>query len=232
MASSNFMSLLSLALALASLTSAHFIVTTPSPLGNNIDNEDVAPCGGFTPSGSEAVTDFHVGGDAIGVSTLHAQASFAYRGVLGLSLSAPNWTVLLPTLQEYGLNNFCEPSIEVPALWAGEAGLLQVIQDAEDGVHYQCMAVNFVAGIGTPTSVCSNSSGVSASFMADPVLASAEGLTTTSPTSATESSTSSPAASGTSAPQASHSSKSATTRLSIVTRDVVLMVFLVSLFAI
>ena len=137
MPSSKLMSFLSLALALAPLASTHFIVNTPAPLGSNIDNEDTVPCGGFTPSTSEVTTNFHVGGDAIGVSTLHAQSSFAYRAMLGQSLSAPNWTVLIPTIQQYGLNNFCEPSIAVPASWVGQAGLMQIIQDAEDGVHYQ-----------------------------------------------------------------------------------------------
>ena len=107
------------------------------PLGSNIDNEGVAPCGGFTPSASENATYFHVEGDAIGLTTLHAQAFFAYRGMLGISVSSTNWTILLPTVEEFGLNNFCEPSVAVPPSWAGSGGLLQIIQDSEDGVHYQ-----------------------------------------------------------------------------------------------
>jgi hypothetical protein len=124
-------------LALGSVSSAHFIINAPPPLGNNINNENTLPCGGFTPSNSSTVTDFHVGGDVVALTTLHAQSFFAYRGMLGTSLSAPNWTVLLPTVEEFGLNAFCEPSIAMPASWAGSMGLLQVIQDAEDGVHYQ-----------------------------------------------------------------------------------------------
>jgi hypothetical protein len=114
-------------------------VNTPPALGSgsNINNENIVPCGGFMPSATENVTDFHVGGDAIGLITLHAQAGFAYRGMLGMSLSPANWTVLIPTVEEFGLNGFCEPSIAVPASWAGSSGLLQIIQDAEDGVHYQ-----------------------------------------------------------------------------------------------
>jgi hypothetical protein len=133
----SFKQMLLLALSLATPGSTHFLVNTPAPLGSNINNEDTAPCGGFTPTSSDTVTDFHVEGDAIGVSTLHAQAFFAYRAMLGTSLSSPNWTVLLPTVEEFGLNSFCEPSIPVPASWSGSSGLLQIIQDAEDGVHYQ-----------------------------------------------------------------------------------------------
>jgi hypothetical protein len=122
---------------LTPLASAHFIVSTPPPLGDNINNEAVAPCGGFTPSSSSNVIDFHVAGDAIGLTTLHEQSYFAYRGMLGTSLTSPNWTILIPTVEEFGLNNFCEPSVPAPASWAGSTGLLQIIQDSEDGVHYQ-----------------------------------------------------------------------------------------------
>ena len=135
MASFKLIALLSL--ALAPLALAHFVVNFPTPLGSNIDNEDIAPCGGFTPSASDNLTAFHVGGDAVSLTTLHAQSFFEYRGMLGSSLSSPNWTGLIPTVEEYGLNNFCEPSIAVPAFWAGSSGLLQIVQDSEDGVHYQ-----------------------------------------------------------------------------------------------
>jgi hypothetical protein len=126
-----------LSLALAPIASTHFIVNIPPPLGSNIDNESDAPCGGFTPSSSDKLANFHVGGDAVGVTSLHAQASFAFNGLLGDSLSSPNWTSLIPNVEEFGLNSFCEPGIAVPASWAGSSGLIQVIQDAEDGVHFQ-----------------------------------------------------------------------------------------------
>jgi hypothetical protein len=135
MPSSKLVTLLSL--ALAPLVLAHFVVNTPPPFNTNIDNEDTAPCGGATPSSSDNGTDFHVDGDAIGITTLHAQSFLAYRGILGTDASSPNWTVLIPTIEEFGLNGFCEPSIAVPATWAGSSGLLQIIQDASDGVHYQ-----------------------------------------------------------------------------------------------
>lgn len=135
MASFQLISLL--CLALAQLISAHFIVLTPPPLGTNIDNEDTAPCGGYTPSSSDTLTDFHVGGDAIGLDSLHPQSYFSFQGQLGISLSPANWTTLIPTIEQFGLSDFCEPSIAVPASWAGSSGLLQVIEDTEDGVHYQ-----------------------------------------------------------------------------------------------
>jgi hypothetical protein len=124
-----------LSLALAPAVFAHFQVNVPTPWNGNIDNEDTSPCGAATPSTTSS--DFHVGGDAIGLTSLHAQCFLAYRGILGNDPTSSNWTVLIPTVEEFGLNGFCEPSIAVPASWAGSAGLLQIIQHAEDGVHYQ-----------------------------------------------------------------------------------------------
>jgi hypothetical protein len=196
-----YTNLLCSASALFLLAQAHFQVNYPPPLGSNIDNEDTAPCGGFTPSSSDKLTDFHVGGDAIAITTLHAQSNIGYFGTLS---SAPtNFTLLFPIIQQYGLNGFCEPMITTPASWAGSAGLLQIVQDAEDGVHYQvsthsvardtpsgtltdpmvqCMHVNFVAGMGSTQSACTNSSGNSASFMSDPVIVSADGAAAAAPT--------------------------------------------------
>ena len=46
---------------------------------------------------------------------------------------------------EYSLGAFCEQDVPAPAAWAGKQGVLQVIQHAEDGVHYQvCLAI-FIA---------------------------------------------------------------------------------------
>ncbi len=138
-------------LALAPLVSAHFIVSTPPPLGSNIDNEDTAPCGGYTPSSSDTLANFHVGGDAIVLSSLHAQSALVFLGMLGTSLSAPNWTQLIPMIEEYGLGSYCEPAIAVPSSWAGFGGLLRIIQDAEDGVHHQvCITLNPPAHLSHP----------------------------------------------------------------------------------
>jgi hypothetical protein len=38
---------------------------------------------------------------------------------------------------EYGLGSFCVASVAAPDAWAGSQGVIQVIQDAKDGIHYQ-----------------------------------------------------------------------------------------------
>ncbi|KAK3933557.1 expression library immunization antigen 1 [Diplogelasinospora grovesii] len=70
---------------------------------------------------------------------------------------------------------------------AGAECVLGVVQDAPDGILYQCAAVNFVAGVQhlVPGS-CTNVTGLSASFTCDPVLAT---LATTATTAATSGST-------------------------------------------
>ncbi|KAH0848608.1 expression library immunization antigen 1 [Fonsecaea pedrosoi] len=217
-----------LTIVLLPLCASHFIILTPPPLGNNINNEDQSPCGGFSPSSSDNITDFHVGGDAVGLTSLHAQSYFAYRALLGTSLSAPNWTVLIPTVEEFGLNSFCQPALTIPPSWVGSAGLLQVVQDAEDGVHYQCMHVNFVAGTGTPQSACSNSSGVSAQYADDPTFDTMEGNgSSASPTP----SSSQPSSSATQAASPSVSSAASPTMRSMVAAAGLLAGVLAALFA-
>jgi hypothetical protein len=58
------------------------------------------------------------------------------RGTLDATASG-NWSDLFPVFAEYGLGAFCEASVPAPAGWAGSRGVIQVLQDAEDGVHYQ-----------------------------------------------------------------------------------------------
>jgi hypothetical protein len=114
--------------------SAHFILNYPTSLGFDQNTEDNSPCGGETLSFTNT-SNFHVGGDAIAFTTLHPQSDFLYRATTDQT-AAGNWTVL-SLIAEYGLGAFCEPSLSVPASWAGQVGLLQVVQNAEDGVHYQ-----------------------------------------------------------------------------------------------
>ena len=225
---------------LTPLCAAHFIVNTPPALGggSNINAEDQAPCGGFSPSSSDDNNSaaFHVQGDAVGLTTLHAQSYMAFRGMPATDLARANWTVLWPTVEEFGLNGFCLPHITVPEDWAGKEGLLQVIQDAEDGVHYQvscphththslslsralkdsfsptpqCMPVKFVSGMGQAVSSCKNSSGVSAAFAQDSTLSGIESGKAAS-SSGASTSTSTGTASQASSPSAT-SSKAAAPR--------------------
>jgi hypothetical protein len=43
----------------------------------------------------------------------------------------------MPAVQQTGLGDFCEPVVPIPASWAGQTGILGVVQDAPDGILYQ-----------------------------------------------------------------------------------------------
>jgi hypothetical protein len=120
---------------------AHFILNYPPTLGFNGDNEDIGPCDGFSITLSNT-SNFHVDGDSIALDTLHPQSNFLFRASVNLTgdpknLDVNSWVVLLPVVLESGLGAFCEKSVAVPSTWACQQGILQITQDAEDGVHYQ-----------------------------------------------------------------------------------------------
>ena len=122
-------------LVTTSLATAHFLLNTPTTIGFDDDNEGIAPCGGFNVT-FDKVSDFHVDGDAVSLKSTHPQANWLFRATLDKT-AAGNWTDLLPVVNEGGLGAFCEESVKVPADWAGSQGVLQIVQNAVDGLLYQ-----------------------------------------------------------------------------------------------
>ncbi|CAK7235495.1 hypothetical protein SCUCBS95973_009289 [Sporothrix curviconia] len=159
--------------ASAAVVNAHFTLDYPSTIGFDEDEEPTGPCGSFTPDFTkDNVTDFHVGGDNIAVNLLHTQGTWLYRATLDQTAASNNWTQLFPEVMQTGLGKFCQPAIAVPESWAGQKGVIGVVVDAPDGLLYQCAAVNFVAGAATANqSTCTNSTGVTASYVTDANLA-------------------------------------------------------------
>jgi hypothetical protein len=161
--------LLALVLAISPST-AHFLLNYPPTIGFDDSLEGTPPCGSFTVQfGTNNVTDFHVGGNAIAVTSIHPQATWLFRATLDLTATS-NWTSLLPAVQQTGLGDYCEPDVTVPSSWAGQKGVIGVVQDAPDGILFQCSAVNFVAGSQAPPDICTNVTGLSATYTADPAL--------------------------------------------------------------
>ncbi|KAE8452082.1 hypothetical protein EG329_002248 [Mollisiaceae sp. DMI_Dod_QoI] len=118
-------------------STAHFLLHYPPTIGFDDDLENEAPCGSFTVDFStDNVTNYHVGGDTLALTSIHPQATWLFRATLDITASG-NWTNLLPTIQQTGLGDFCEPSIAVPASWAGSKGVIGIVQDAPDGILYQ-----------------------------------------------------------------------------------------------
>jgi hypothetical protein len=174
--------------------SAHFYLNYPATIGFDDMLENEAPCGSFSVNfATDNITNYHVGGDTLAMTSIHPQATWLFRATLDITAGG-NWTTLMPAVMQTGLGDYCEPSVAVPASWAGSKGVIGVVQDAPDGILYQCAAVDFVAGTQTTVpSICTNVTGLSASFVQDPVLstlpasfmASATGSMTSSTASAT-----------------------------------------------
>lgn len=129
-------------LALLPTAFAHFVLNYPVSLGFDDDNEGNGPCGGF-PITFNASRDSNVtvGGFATTSKTTHPQANWLFR--VTTSTQEPyNWTNILPVVQQYGLGDFCLSNLTVPASYAGQRGVIQVIQSAADGNLYQVRNLN------------------------------------------------------------------------------------------
>jgi len=123
-------------LAIVPATLGHFLLNYPGTLGFDEDMEGTSPCGGFPITFGGNVTNVTVGSLAIALTSTHPQANWLFRATL--NTQAPfNWTNLSPVISETGLGNFCLPTLSVPSSFAGQQGLIQVQQDAADGVLYQ-----------------------------------------------------------------------------------------------
>jgi len=123
-------------LALPSLVASHFVLINPVSLGYDDTRELLGPCGGFTPTDrSTGVTDWPLSGSWINVLTTHEDVIWTYSMAL---LSDPTtWIPVTPKLHQLGVGQFCEPSMPPNPAWVGQDAILQVIQDAVDGLLYQ-----------------------------------------------------------------------------------------------
>ena len=130
----------SLAVVLAGQATAHFYLNSPPTIGFDDSLEATPPCGSFTVDFSkDNVTDFHVGGDFVAMTSIHPMATWLFRATLDQTASG-NWTDLLPAVVQTGLGDYCETGITVPATWAGSKGVIGIVQDAPDGILYQVTA--------------------------------------------------------------------------------------------
>ncbi|KAF3918521.1 hypothetical protein ABW21_db0207371 [Orbilia brochopaga] len=162
-----------LLLALPLTVQAHFVLRYPTPFGPSAANEETGPCGGYTFSESTPVTNFHVDGDSIAYSSSHPDVKVLYRVVQGSNPAASNlaWDQVFPIIEQFGSGDFCEPVVTVPSSYVGKQGILQVVQNAVDGMLYACAYLKFVPGKGTPPSTCTNDTGVDAEISSDASLA-------------------------------------------------------------
>jgi hypothetical protein len=121
---------------LATQVSAHFLLNYPATVGFDDDGEGTGPCGSETVDVAKAnITDFHVGGDTIFVTSSHPTANFLYRATLDTTLKG-SFVNLRPVEMAVGIGDNCQPSVAVPGNFSGQ-GVLQVIANSPDGILYQ-----------------------------------------------------------------------------------------------
>ncbi|TGJ62262.1 hypothetical protein EYR41_002241 [Orbilia oligospora] len=179
MLSSHFFKLV----GLASLTSAHFFLDTPIAIGFDDLTLTEAPCGGFDPTDRSAgVTEWPVLGYPIALITTHLNVNWTFRAALLSDVT--NWVDIFPRIHQTGIAEFCLPEVPGIEAWIGQDAVVQIIQEAPDGLLHQCAAVKFVAGgPAVPDDTCDN----------DPMISwSAYPTSTTAPATTTASTTTSP----------------------------------------
>jgi hypothetical protein len=116
---------------------SHFLLNHPPTIDFNDSLETTAPCRSFFVDFSkDNVTDFHIGGGSIAVTSIHPQATWLFHKTLDITATS-NYTTSLPTVQQSGLGDYCKPDLHFPATWARQKGVIQAMQDAPDGILYQ-----------------------------------------------------------------------------------------------
>ena len=125
-----------LTLALIGVTSAHFILQWPPNVGFDEDKETSSPCGGFTPTESNDSPDVQVKQFAISIQNVHPVGEWSFRGTINTE-TPYNFTEIVPIIKTTGIGDFCLQYMSVPGDWAGNAGIIQVVDNSPDGVLYQ-----------------------------------------------------------------------------------------------
>ena len=123
-------------LAFVGLASAHFVLLWPPAAGFDEEKEPTSPCGGFTPTIQGSTPDVQVNRFAISIQNVHPVAEWSFRGTTGTE--APyEFTDIVPVVNTTGIGNFCLDYMQVPSGWAGQSGIIQVVDNSADGVLYQ-----------------------------------------------------------------------------------------------
>ena len=131
----NMLSQTLLTVATAATTSAHFVLNWP-PTAGFLDEEEVnGPCGGATVTVNSSSPEVQVGRFAAQIQSSHPTGNWQFRATLDTQ-EPYNWTNL-SMVQTEGPGIFCLNYLSAPEDFAGNAGILQVIDYSGDGTLYQ-----------------------------------------------------------------------------------------------
>ncbi|EMF15158.1 uncharacterized protein SEPMUDRAFT_147117 [Sphaerulina musiva SO2202] len=132
-------------LVAATLTSAHFTLNWPATAGFDDDNQPMAPCGGVGVTVTDDSQEITVDRFPVAIFSSHPAASWAFFATTNTQ-EPYNWTEIVPVINSTGIGSFCLTYLRAPAEFAGQNGIIQVIDYSADGTLYQCAPVNFVSG--------------------------------------------------------------------------------------
>lgn len=147
--------LLLLSINLVALSSAHFQLRTPVAIGEAHPADQVegtGPCGGFDITNRDVVTNWPAKGYPVFMITTHPKVVLEFRAALVNDTNS--WVNLIPPINQYGVYQFCEPSVPGFAPWVGLPVVVQIAQFAPDGINYQ-VSKNLIGTRGPSTPLCS-----------------------------------------------------------------------------
>lgn len=120
----------------ATLTSAHFTLNWPPTAGFDDENEPNAPCGGATVTVTDDSQEINVERFPVSIFSSHPAGSWSFFATTNTQ-EPYNWTEIVPVINSTGIGSFCLTYLRAPAEFAGQNGILQVIDSSADGTLYQ-----------------------------------------------------------------------------------------------
>ena len=122
---------------LLSLSSAHFILLWP-PAAFDEETQPTSSCGGFTPTVNSSSPSIHVDRFVVSIQNYHPTGEWSFHGTS--NTQAPyNFTKIVPIVDTKGLGGFCLQEMSVPSEWAGQSGIVQVVDNSPDGILSQVL---------------------------------------------------------------------------------------------
>lgn len=128
-----------LLVALAALSSAHFVLELPTSVGFEDVKAGTPPCGGFDITTRSTVTEWPIAGAPLKVISTHPRSEFTIQAALlpNTTGDSPDFVKLVPIVRQGGLGALCLTAVPGLAAWEGKDAVLQVIQAATDGQNFQ-----------------------------------------------------------------------------------------------
>lgn len=143
-------------LLLPLITTAHFILDYPPARGFDEDKLPTFPCAGFPVSSNRS--DWPISGGKIALTMGHDQALVQVLLGIGNDVGEAFNYILLPTIQEQGLGNFCITDLQLPTglnVTDGTNATIQVVTNGDpNGGLYNVRLPHqqFTSGLSAPLS--------------------------------------------------------------------------------